>query len=388
MMQIWLFYITTAFCETVTEYSATKFTIGTPSCSTVPSFEYEMSNECDSETYYENGETCTITCNSAITMTCDCLTSDTVISFLKEDGCSWTASSTCETSVQSTSVSLTLETSATTMTECEDTADTLESSLEIDLASQMGTADSISTLTITCEERSTSIARKRRSTTQYDASVEIEIATIVDNSANLVSVVTDEDTIEDLVADTVTSTVEDDSDLSVVVIPTDGLAVNADMTDTVVVTQETVDEESVSDISVTTTSTTTTSSTTATDDSSTTTTISATTTSTTTTADDVVVTQNEIVVLETKIQELTAELSHVMPKIELLEGLADDSQKMFTSMATLIDELEYEQKEEKIKTMMNMMSGMHTASRLSQVEVNSSSGLCSTICRYVRYTQI
>merc|ERR1712008_57487 len=160
----------------------------------------------------------------------------------------------CETSVQSTSVSLTLETSATTMTECEDTADTLESSLEIDLASQMGTADSISTLTITCEERSTSIARKRRSTTQYDASVEIEIATIVDNSANLVSVVSDEDTIEDLVADTVTSTVDDDSDLSVVVIPTDGLAVNADMTDTVVVTQETVDEESVSDISVTTTS--------------------------------------------------------------------------------------------------------------------------------------
>ena len=57
-------------------------------------------------------------------------------------------------------------------------------------------------------------------------------------------------------------------------------------------------------------------------------------------------------------------------------------------MAILIDELEYEQKEEKIKTMMNMMSGMHTASRLSQVEVNSSSGLCSTICRYVRYTQI
>merc|ERR1711935_93403 len=104
------------------------------------------------------------------------------------------------------------------------------------------------------------------------------------------------------VADTVTSTVEDDSDLSVVVIPTDGLAVNADMTDTVVVTQETVDEESVSDISVPTTSTTTTSSTTATDDSSTTTIISATTTSTTTTADDVVVTQNEIVVLETKIQ--------------------------------------------------------------------------------------
>merc|ERR1711935_1164887 len=104
------------------------------------------------------------------------------------------------------------------------------------------------------------------------------------------------------VADTVTSTVEADSDLSVVVIPNDGLAVNADMADTVVVTQETVDEESVSDISVTTTSTTTTSSTTATDDSSTTTTISATTTSTTTTADDVVVTQNEIVVLETKIQ--------------------------------------------------------------------------------------
>lgn len=251
MMLIWLFYIKSTLCETVTEYSATKFTIGVPSCSTVPSFEYEVSNECDSETYYDHGETCTITCSSEITMTCECLTSDTVISFLKEDGCSWTASTTCETSVQSTSVSLTLETSATTMTECEDTASTLESSLESDLTAQMGTADSLSTLTITCEERSTSIARKRRSTTQFDASVEIEIATIIDESDDdtLVSVVSDEGTIADLVADTITTTVEDDSDLSLVMIPTDGLVANADIADAVVVTQETVDEESVSGLS-------------------------------------------------------------------------------------------------------------------------------------------
>merc|ERR1712043_89784 len=65
--------------------------------------------------------------------------------------------------------------------------------------------------------------------------------------------------------------------------------------------------------------------------------------------------------------------SQVLPKIQLLEDLAGDSQKMFTSMTTLIEDLEYEQKEEKIKTMMNIMSGMHTARRLSQVEMNSSS---------------
>ena len=64
-----------------------------------------------------------------------------------------------------------------------------------------------------------------------------------------------------------------------------------------------------------------------------------------------------------------------MPKIQLLEELNEDSQKMFMSMAELIDELEYEQKEEKIKTMMNMMTNMNTAKRIGQVEVNNSSGL-------------
>ena len=44
-------------------------------------------------------------------------------------------------------------------------------------------------------------------------------------------------------------------------------------------------------------------------------------------------------------------------------------------MAELIDDLEYEQKEEKIKTMMNMMTNMNTAKRVGQVEVNNSSGL-------------
>ena len=48
---------------------------------------------------------------------------------------------------------------------------------------------------------------------------------------------------------------------------------------------------------------------------------------------------------------------------------------MFMSMAELIDDLEYEQKEEKIKTMMNMMTNMNTAKRVGQVEVNNSSGL-------------
>ena len=43
-------------------------------------------------------------------------------------------------------------------------------------------------------------------------------------------------------------------------------------------------------------------------------------------------------------------------------------------MAELIDDLEYEQKEEKIKTMMNMMTNMNTAKRVGQVEVNNSSG--------------
>ena len=63
-----------------------------------------------------------------------------------------------------------------------------------------------------------------------------------------------------------------------------------------------------------------------------------------------------------------------MPKIRLLEKLNADSQKMFMSMAELIDDLEYEQKEEKIKTMMNMMTNMNTAKRVGQVEVNNSSG--------------
>ena len=72
---------------------------------------------------------------------------------------------------------------------------------------------------------------------------------------------------------------------------------------------------------------------------------------------------------------LSDELTKVMPKIQLLEELNEDSQKMFMSMAELIDELEYEQKEEKIKTMMNMMTNMNTAKRIGQVEVNNSSGL-------------
>ena len=72
---------------------------------------------------------------------------------------------------------------------------------------------------------------------------------------------------------------------------------------------------------------------------------------------------------------LSDELTKVLPKIQLLEELNEDSQKMFMSMAELIDELEYEQKEEKIKTMMNMMTNMNTAKRIGQVEVNNSSGL-------------
>ena len=275
--------------ELVSVIKAEKFTIGTPSCDTVPSFEYQVSTTCESNYYYEHDESCSITCSEEITMTCECLNTETVITFLKEDGCSWTASATCETSVQSTTVSLTLETSATTMEECEDTATSLESSLSSDLEDEMGTADSLS-LTVTCEESTSrkrrSIVRNRRSTT-YDANVEIEITSIVEDNSDLVSVVTDTDSIEDLVSETVTTTVEDELS-DVVSVPTSGLSVEAEIGTAEVVSQDSVVEIDVTDVTTTTTSTTTTSTTstttTTTDSDSTTTTADTTTLSTATTS--------------------------------------------------------------------------------------------------------
>ena len=330
-MRILLFLFSFTRGEKVTAIKATKFTIGTPSCDTVPSFEYQVSTTCESDYYYEHDESCTITCSEEITMTCDCLTSDTVISFLKEDGCTWTASATCETSIQSTVVSFALETSATTMDECEDTAESLESSLSSSFEDEMGTADSLSSLTVTCEESTSrkrrSIARNRRSTT-YDANVEIEITSIVEDDSDLVSVVTDTDSIEDLVSDTVTTTVEDELS-DVVSVPTTGLSVEAEIADVEVVSQDSVTEVDVNDSTTTTTSTTTTitttTTTTTTDSDSTTTTADTTTSSTsttttttsTTTTTTYVVSYEDIEILENEI-EVSFRIRHKTYKLHSL----------------------------------------------------------------------
>ena len=90
--------------------------------------------------------------------------------------------------------------------ECEMTADSFRSSFESDLQSKMGEADYVNTVAAKCVETSSSAARKRRSIT-FNVEMEISLATILTDQSQ--SVVTDTESIQNLVSDTLTETVDD-----------------------------------------------------------------------------------------------------------------------------------------------------------------------------------
>ena len=175
--------------------------------------------------------------------------------------------------------------------ECETTADALEDQLHVQISSRLGDSDSISSLSVTCSEKTTSIARKRRATTSYDATLNLEITTLVttedvteesnddstedsmddsnetenttDQSSDetdqstgaadsksdslLSSVITDTNAISNLITESVADAVEESGaeDLAHLVIPTDGLEVNSVIAEAVTVVEETVTEEPV-----------------------------------------------------------------------------------------------------------------------------------------------
>ena len=83
-------------------------------------------------------------------------------------------------------------------------------------------------------------------------------------------------------------------------------------------------------------------------------------------------------------QTLDDQLSQVLPKIELLEEFNADSEKMFTSLTNLFEELEEEQSEQKVKTMMNMLANMNSAQRIRQVEINSTPGMACILLTWNR----
>ena len=176
--------------------------------------------------------------------------------------------------------------------ECETTADALEDQLHVQISSRLGESDSISSLSVTCSEKTTSIARKRRATTSYDAKLNLEITTLVtpepvtqettdstgdssddttgdstqsssdqstekkDDSSStsdstsdsiLSSVITDSNAISSLITESVADAVEESGqdDLAHLVVPTEPLQVTSVIAEPVTVVEEAVTEEPV-----------------------------------------------------------------------------------------------------------------------------------------------
>ena len=88
--------------------------------------------------------------------------------------------------------------------ECENTAQALRDSFKSGLQLEMGDGDTVNSVVTKCTEKSSSGVRKRRSVT-FDVEMEITVATILTEESQ--SVVSDVETIENLVAESLTQTV-------------------------------------------------------------------------------------------------------------------------------------------------------------------------------------
>ena len=80
---------------------------------------------------------------------------------------------------------------------------------------------------------------------------------------------------------------------------------------------------------------------------------------------------------------MNSKIADLLPKVQLLEDFSVDSEKHLEQVVDNLKELEDEQEEEKLKTVMNMMMGMNTANRLGQVEVNSTPGRFPLTSKYL-----